>query len=972
MSNPKLATEKQVQEVSDTFIEIINHQGKQIKALESGVIDAIEPSSPAPTKRGEYKVTKPGVFLNFKDANGQPISVTQEDYSSGNVSIIFNGTDSRKLVVPITFEGEVKEGDTRGVSGGEVYNNALVKYIDKNVLFEGKNLFNKNDIQHNTSLNTLGQITNVEGNSISSYIFVKKGIYTLSGWFVNDSLKRISFFKKEGDKTPIVFFNTNTFTTPEDGYICFLLTTATLDYKNTCQLEVGSIATEYESYIYPIIEEKIKDKYLPETEVCENVSLERIDKRFVDKSIYNQYARDLLNYNNFVKSLSNIRGEGIERFATITLTEVTENLIVPLNIHYGIQQGNNNPFHVYFNKKCNKDLSDLRFFDTNGNELQVLKKEALNAEAILDSKLMFFTASLSNGDFVAHNTQADGMYRSTDNGVTWVKFKDVGSIVGVAPNDNILYEIGDKLYLTTPESDYTDEILKLTNDMPGGTWGWQHWIIDALGNCFTAPYQEGLNVKIYKSPDNGVTWLKTYDVVGESQHVHSFTIDKTNNHMYVNCDAGEPNWIDPQDPKSQRTLVSEDFGNTWKRLEIPFPTDYGIVYANAEKKIWLTSGESAIKSMPTLSISRDLVTWEPLIESTANGGTIKELNDVLYFFQRSHSTNQYVKILVSKDFGLTWNEWMSTGQIAYSDMGCTWGRGSNLNLKDKDGKEFFIIGSNNQYVSKLPRARVYAEEENNQALFYVKMPKTKSGSNVISIKSGYLTDVIDSNMYEDYTHPNLVCHLPINSETDTVLDVITRKEYILKGDFKWGKLNKRELGWVYPFVYRANSSALSIDRKKPLEIDDILKKDKDFSISFWVKFENNYLGDATKTRHLFGRKNDTLSFYAQRENRLLCKIGDSIKVITGIFKIENNRLFTHVTITIDNNNIYVYVNGNLFKTTPYVYIPNINYDKWVIMGDIGLNNTLDSDYICDFMVFDNVLSNKEILKIFESNTVIKS
>ncbi|ALU25272.1 hypothetical protein [Myroides odoratimimus] len=127
-NNPKLATEKQVQDVSNTFAELFNHQGKQIKALESGVIDAIEPSSPAPTKRGEYKVTKPGIYLNFKDGNGQPISVTEEDYSSGNVSIIYNGTDSRKLVVPITFEGEVKEGDTRGVSGGEVFDKLELDY----------------------------------------------------------------------------------------------------------------------------------------------------------------------------------------------------------------------------------------------------------------------------------------------------------------------------------------------------------------------------------------------------------------------------------------------------------------------------------------------------------------------------------------------------------------------------------------------------------------------------------------------------------------------------------------------------------------------------------------------------------------------------------------------------------------------------------------------------------------------------
>ena len=129
-NNPKLATEQQVQDVSNTFAELFNHQGKQIKALESGVIDAIEPSSPAPTKRGEYKVTKVGVYINFKDGNGQPISVTEEDYSSGNVSIIYNGTDNRKLVVPITFEGEVKEGDTRGVNGNEV-NSKLNEFTQK-------------------------------------------------------------------------------------------------------------------------------------------------------------------------------------------------------------------------------------------------------------------------------------------------------------------------------------------------------------------------------------------------------------------------------------------------------------------------------------------------------------------------------------------------------------------------------------------------------------------------------------------------------------------------------------------------------------------------------------------------------------------------------------------------------------------------------------------------------------------------
>ncbi len=942
------------------------------------------PQTEAPALDGYWVVTDAGKYPNFGGVE-LPTSSIGFIVKKGNEFIIsYVGIEGDYLKksekIPnenLTF-GEVKEGDLNVVSGGEVFDKVMTKevYLETTYTYTSKNLFDKNSVQIDKSINTNGLITDTQGNGISNYIPVKKNTaYIISGWFGNQTLKRVSIFKNIGDLNPIERFNTNTFTPAQDGYMCALIYTSLgqsngLDYRDTCQIEVGSVATEYEPYTPPIIEEKIKDKYLLITDEVVEIDLKRVDKRFSDKSNYDQLTRDLSNYDNFYKSLSSVRDGGVEKTITINSSTEQDNLVIPISVHYGNNVGDSNPTHLFFEKGCKENISDIRFFDENNNELDVLKKEYVNAETIFDNKLMFFTASLSNGDLIAYNTQEDGMYKSEDDGVTWVKFKEVGSIVGVAPNDNILYEIGDKLYLTTSESGYTDEILKLTNDMPGGTWGWQHWIVDALGNCFTAPYQEGWNVKVYKSTDNGITWIKTYDVVGESQHVHSFCIDKTNNHMYVNCDAGEPNWNNPQDPKSQRTLVSKDFGNTWKRLEIPFPTDYGIVYANAERNIWLTSGESAIKSMPTLSISRDLKTWTPLIESTANGGTIKELNNVLYFFQRSHSTNQYVKILVSKDFGLTWNEFLSTGQITPNDMGCTYGRGSNLNVIGKDGREYFVIGSNNQYVNKLPRARIYAGSENHQCMYYVKLKKAKQGANVITAKSGYLTDVIDSNLYEDYTHPNLVCHLPLNSETASVIDIMNKKEYDLQGDFEWGNLDKREMGWIYPFIFKAKSSALHIDRTKPIIIDDILKKDKDFSVSFWFKFEHNYLSDATKTRHLFGRSNDTLSFYSQRENRLVYKLGGMTKIIAGTFKIENNRVFTHITVTIDGSNIKTYVNGNISRTTPYVYTPNTNYDKWTIMGDLGLNTTDDKDFISDLMVFDKVLNDKEVLRIFESNNKI--
>ncbi|EHO05410.1 hypothetical protein HMPREF9714_03348 [Myroides odoratimimus CCUG 12901] len=198
-NNPKLATEQQVKDVSDTFTEIINHQGKQIKALESGVIDAIEPSSLAPTKRGEYKVTKVGVYINFKDANGQPISVTEEDYSSGNVSIIFNGNNSRMLIVPITFEGEVKEGETRGVNGNEVFKflSGIIDYTPPLILTNKKYINSGGGLidTENTECNATEDF--IPLNNCSKIVY--KGIFGNSG-------TRIALYKDKSAPSKIITY----------------------------------------------------------------------------------------------------------------------------------------------------------------------------------------------------------------------------------------------------------------------------------------------------------------------------------------------------------------------------------------------------------------------------------------------------------------------------------------------------------------------------------------------------------------------------------------------------------------------------------------------------------------------------------------------------------------------------------------------------------------------------------------------
>ncbi|MDM1378160.1 hypothetical protein [Myroides marinus] len=320
-NNPKLATEQQVKDVSDTFTEIINHQGKQIKALESGVIDAIEPSSPAPTKRGEYKVTKPGIYLNFKDGNGQPISVTQEDYSLGNVSIIFNGTDNRKLVVPITFEGEVKEGDTRGVSGMTV-NEQFTKFSEKKI---GKNKANNKYIYPGYVQGSNGNVINTSASSLYRYIIVNNleelGLYVISGIDKDNSTLPCVFIDKDNNKLKPLDENGNEypsfrisssgiFRVPRSAVsmIKTISWTGGDIYNNTIQIENGSEVTKYQVYSETII---INNESLPD--IIKNNDILIIggslynNKKVITDSIINSSSGEInFNKNSIVSDIMNI------------------------------------------------------------------------------------------------------------------------------------------------------------------------------------------------------------------------------------------------------------------------------------------------------------------------------------------------------------------------------------------------------------------------------------------------------------------------------------------------------------------------------------------------------------------------------------------------------------------------------------------------------------------------------------------
>ncbi|WP_353158469.1 SGNH/GDSL hydrolase family protein [Myroides odoratus] len=251
---PKLATEDQVKSVADTFTELYNHQGKQIKSIESGIIDTILPSSPAPTKRGQYVVSAVGVYINFKDSNNQAISVTEEEFTSGIVYLIYNGTNSRKVVVPIEANGEIINNDIRPVSGSKVYTQNYVNETKLKKSSSSRNKFDKTAIQKGFMIDyNTGNIlaTTSSGRNISAYMRVSKdAFFTASGLSTNPLNNRVSIFENIGDTIAYEKMPLPTFKAPIDGYVVIDVTDS---YLNSLQLEEGKASTPYVDYA-PVIE----------------------------------------------------------------------------------------------------------------------------------------------------------------------------------------------------------------------------------------------------------------------------------------------------------------------------------------------------------------------------------------------------------------------------------------------------------------------------------------------------------------------------------------------------------------------------------------------------------------------------------------------------------------------------------------------------------------------------------------------
>jgi hypothetical protein len=237
--------------------------------------------------KNSYYQGAPGKAITLlTNNNNEPYFIVPSGYNIAVLNVLINeshtaplytdGMICNSMYIPKTYLPYINDGK---IKESKLPDNLSGSNVPDKLIVVGKNLFNKENIQQSRRLTTLD---NVVGELISNdtfpnivssdYIMVEAGTYTLSGagFQLYNGAPRVCFFtsKEQVKNAPILNILrkpdlTYTFTVPSKGYIIF---DSLLDKVQYNQLEIGQVATKYESYRVSINPDLL-ESYAQEDEV---------------------------------------------------------------------------------------------------------------------------------------------------------------------------------------------------------------------------------------------------------------------------------------------------------------------------------------------------------------------------------------------------------------------------------------------------------------------------------------------------------------------------------------------------------------------------------------------------------------------------------------------------------------------------------------------------------------------------------
>lgn len=551
--------------------------------------------------------------------------------------------------------------------------------------------------------------------------------------------------------------------------------------------------------------------------------------------------------------------------------------------------------------------------------------------------------------YAAHS---GGIYRSADNGITWVKLNAIDIenpyIVRVTNGDNILF-FGKNgiLYRSAPPYTSYAQVLDITNN---GTYTGCYTLGANMvehpdGEIFFGGYQNERHIRIWRSLDRGQTWELVLNILETYQHCHSLYVDITQNPIviYAGCDGGGG------------VYKTSDKGATWTDLRalnpnIPKSTDRGVLYASP-KGYRLFGGETSMKGGYSILKTEDDINFRPVL---GTGGAIFNVNEfagklIATANSADNTGYKYTAIYISEDDGETWTQMYISGPITSAGANDGY-RYMSKDIYASTDYEQLIMGCQSEVLSPI---RAISNENTHFAEIIVDVP---DGCTELTIESGYLCSY-ETKFYNDYEVSNeKLVYLPLNEGGRFIKELVSGR--VIEGNFKFHDVGKH-MYHHYPYITApADRKSIKLNSLYDgIDVDISLLGLSAFTISFWG---------------CIGRP----EFDIISSDNTYLRVQEGYKLYIGTTYIGPLRYpvlpdaYAKFDIVVDaaNNQIKTYENGYL------KYIHNVDATVMVSLTSLTKIKVLkvrgasDNDAIQHFIIYAGVVSDEEIFNAYHCNT----
>ncbi|WP_411973381.1 LamG-like jellyroll fold domain-containing protein [Sphingobacterium sp. Lzh-3] len=662
-----------------------------------------------------------------------------------------------------------------------------------------------------------------------------------------------------------------------------------------------------------------------------------------------------------VKSLRKIKGSTAGELPITIQNRLgidVNDAVAIVHLHWKAQTAPAKLTNDYFmNQLCQKDFSDIRFIDENGALLDIHKESYGNYEIIADNRIKW--QMCASADAIFGSDPTGGLFMSTDNLATWVNISLDGVVSGCNRLGDILYYKNNNVYKRKKSENFAIERLVLQgNEAVEGEklFNPVTFAMDDLNNLYIAPYQGLWDGRVYKSTDDGETFVTVHQNL--KQHCHSLAVDRSviPNAIYANFDGDAYNH---GLPTSAGTFVTYDRGATWNELVFnTFSPDYGVVWSANGKT--LGGGESQLKPTPML-FKRENNKITTILDEQSNISGMRELNGNLYLPVLTVDQYKYSKIFRSADKGETWSVVMDTGYRNVDSLAGSWRYGMQTSLTPVGDTKQLMLQYSSSRGANYPAIRIYEGGDHYQAMFYVKIGFLPAAGKTIKVGYGYLAEDVSAEVFTDQKLTSEAYRIYLNELGDYIADSENNTYKLNNSKWDWSKSVVR-FGKTYPHkLPMENNGAVILSN--PIQLPDLsrIKKTKGFSFSFWVRTTG-------ATGEMAILANDYISFTFSQNARINAKYNNSTVLLNNVIKWHQTQQYAMMVVTISDASTPVMTcYTNTYKTMDRTveltgYASPSNAGKWILGGS-------NDFYMSDFRFFDKELTHNEVIQIFEGGRV---